>query len=401
MEKAKGLIDFFIQIQDPRYEKKSKHKLIDILVIAVCGTICNCDTFVDIEEYADNKIDWFKSFLELPGGIHTHDTFCRVFSLLDPLELQMAFQEWAFSMVKELGIKEYIINIDGKYLHGTKGEIKAGKTGSKNFFGMVNAFSSTAGLALSQLRTDYEKKNEGKATRELTRRMRLKDCTVTLDAMSSQPETTKDIVNQEGDYLIALKKNQREFYKKVSDLLEIQRTSKNSFVQKERRHGRKEVRKCTVKKLSKKFLSELDEHYKELKRPTWIGLKSVCKIELMRELKGKKSLETSYFVTSKDADAEKLLNLARSYWSIENKLNYVLDVSFNEDFNRVRMGYAGENLATTRQLCLNLIKNEKSTKKSVKTKRLKCGWDNDYLMRIILGFKPENIHISCDCPEAG
>ncbi len=386
MSKNKTLIEYFSKIKDPRMTNKSKHKLIDIIILSVCALISNCDTFVHIELYGIQKIDWLKKFLDLSGGIPSHDTISRVFSLLDPSELQEAFQLWAEDVVSDLNLENNTVSIDGKYLQSTKGSIRLESNGKKTFFGMINAYSSEAGIAIGQLRTDFEKKNEVEATRELIKRLNLKGCTVTVDALSSQPETTEAIREKEADYLIALKNNQRKLFAKVEDLLNIPPTVENSYTTIDEGHGRIEVRVCTAKKLSDEFINELNEYYKKLKRPTWKDLNSVIKIESSRTMKGKTTIEVRYYLSNKDSNAEELSKIARSHWAIENNLHYVLDVYFNEDSSRVRNSFAGENLAVLRQMSLNLLKEEKTFKGSIKSKRFNCGWNEDYLEKVIFGF---------------
>ena len=379
------LFKAFSKINDPRVQGRSKYKLIDVLVMVLCGTICGCDTLVEIEEYAKSKIDWFKLFLGLEDGIPSHDTLGRILAILQPEEMQLAFQEWADALKTTLYLEEDIINIDGKYLYSSKGATKVGKSGRRTFFGMVNAYSSLAGIAIAQLRTDYAKKSEIDATRELIRRLDLTHSTVTLDAASSQPETTEEIKNQGGDYLIALKKNQRNLFRQIEKIMTVNPTKNNSFDLAEKGHGREEHRLCIRKNLSKKFLEELDKYYAKRKRPTWKGLKTAIKIASTRVINGKAATQTRYYLSSLDVSAERFQTLVRSHWSIENKLHYVLDVTFDEDRSRIRKKGAGENMAVLRQTALNLLSRCEIPKKSMKTKRLICGWNEKFLMQVLLG----------------
>ncbi len=390
MVKKTSLIEYFSVISDPRMGNKNKHELLDIIVIAICGVICSCNTFVDIEEFGKSKLKWFNNFLKLPNGIPSHDTFGRVFSLISPDELQRAFYEWTQGLSKELNLKEQVIHVDGKFIKASKGATTVGSTGKKTFFGMVNAWPSSAGIALAQRRTDYQKNNEVLATRELLKILNLESCTVTMDAASCQPETTNIIVEKKGDFLVALKKNQRKLHSSVVTIFEEEKVTKDVYETKNEGHGRKESRKCSVVKFKKSFLTDLSKRSLEIGRPEWKNLRCACRVDLERIVKGKKSKEVRYYLSSKKINAKKMLHLMRSHWEVENKLHWVLDVAFNEDASRVRQGFAGENLAVIRQLSLNLIRQEKTSKRSINGKRLKCSWQNDYLERVVLGMVPKN-----------
>lgn len=385
MKSKTALIDFFSVIPDPRIDRHKKHKLIDIIVVSVCGIISSCNTFVDIEEYGKSKLDWFKKFLELPNGIPSHDTIGRVFSLLDPTEFQKAFYEWVQSITPIL--EGEIISIDGKYIKSSHGASK----NKRSIFGMVNAWATNAGVALSQLRTDYEKKDEKQAFRDLIDFLKLKGCIVTLDASGCFASITNKIIKKEGDFVAALKNNQRSLKKQAENIF-ANENIKDLSVSKtlDKRHGRIEKRTCTATNLTPLFIQQLDKKNHQKDQVKWLGLKSICKVVSHRKIKDVVQTETRYYLSSLSADASKLLHVIRSHWGVENKLHWVLDTAFNEDACRVRNGYAGENLAVIRQLAINLLKQESTSKRSVNGKRLKCGWVNEYLQKVITGITPEN-----------
>lgn len=382
MKKEKSIIEHFSVISDPRIERHKKHKLIDIIVISVCAIISGCQTFVEIENYGNSKIDWLKSMLELPNGIPSHDTIGRVFSLINALEFQKAFYEWTQGFVN---LSEEIINIDGKYIRASHGASE----GKLSIFGMVNAWASNAGIALAQLRTDYEKKSEKEALKDIISFLELEGALVTLDANGCTAEIANAITRKKGDFLIGLKKNQKSIYGQVEKLFGETEIS-NFHETNNKGHGRIEKRTCSAINLPQSFHHFLKKKTAQRQTHHWEKLKSVCKIESIITIKGKTTKEVRYYIHSRKADAEKMLNAARSHWGVENKLHWQLDVSFNEDSCRVRNGYAGENLAVIRQLALNLIKQEKSTKKSVRVKQLLCSWENPYLSKVITGITPDN-----------
>jgi predicted transposase YbfD/YdcC len=380
-----SLIEHFSIIPDPRLNRKKKYKLIDIIVISVCGMISGCNTFVDIAHYGESKQEWFKQFLELPNGIPSHDTFGRVLSLLNPLELQNAFYDWTQTLTT---LEGEIINIDGKYLNASHGA----SNNKRSIFGMVNAWASKAGIALAQLRTDYEKKGEKAAFKDIIDFLELKGALVTMDANGAHADITNRIIDKDADFLIALKKNQRSLYSNAERLLNNAQEEELSCSEtKNKGHGRIEMRKCIAMELPKTFLQELEKKNKKRHQVPWKGLKSVCKVVSNRSVKGKATEEIRYYLTSLEADSLRILEAARSHWGVENKLHWTLDVSFDEDSCRIRNGFAGENMAVIRQLALNLLKQEKSTNKSVNSKRLTCGWENDYLKKVITGMTFDNI----------
>ncbi len=385
MAPKKSLIDHFLVITDPRLNRTKRHNLIDIIVIAVCGVVCSCETWVDIEEYGHSKKDWFRKFLELPGGIPSHDTFGRVFSLIDPLEFQKAFYEWTKSVIQ---ITEgEVIAMDGKYFRSSL--TRAGDP--RSVIGMVSAWASKAGVALAQKKADFKKSGEKKVYKELIDVLDLKGCIVTMDAYGCHADITNKILEKKGDFVVGLKRNQRVLYDEAVKIF-ANNKKLNSCETLERCHGRIEKRVCRSAEID---LLSLDiENRHSIKRyKTWNGIKSVTEVISKRTLNGKTSQQTRYYISSLPPNPDKLLETIRSHWEVENKLHYVLDVAFDEDHSRIRIGHAGENMAVIRRLALNLLRHEKSSKRSINGKRLKCGWTDDYLLKVIKGMNLDHLKI--------
>ncbi len=367
-----SLIEHFAPLRDPRITKKSRHELLDIVVIAICAIICSADDWVSVAEFGDAKEDWFRSFLKLPNGIPSHDTFGRVFSLLSPKEFQTCFTSWMHSLT---GVFKGLVAIDGKTLRRSHD-----RQSNRSAIHMVSAWASENGLVLGQVKTD-EKSNEITAIPELLQALALKDCLVTIDAMGCQKKIAKQIVGQGGDYLLALKGNQSKLAEEVEAVFcEADRVGFKGFPvdfhdTKDRNHGREEVRRYW----------SLDCEGLLSNAKSWASLNMIGMIESQRTLEGEVSVEYRYYIGSKKSDARVFAKGARGHWGIENGLHWVLDVAFREDDNRVRKGNAPENFAILRHIAVNAVKQEKTAKLGVKNKRLKAGWKESYLAKILLG----------------
>lgn len=383
MARTKSLIDHFLIVTDPRINRTKKHNLIDIIVIAVCGVICSCETWVDIEEYGYSKEEWFKKFLELPGGIPSHDTFGRVFSLIDPIEFQKAFYEWTKSVIK---ITEgEVISMDGKYFRSSLTK----KGDPRSVIGMVSAWASKAGVALAQKKADFKKSGEKQIYRDLIDILDLKGCIVTMDAYGCHADITNRIIEKEGHFVVGLKRNQRLIYDEAVMLFKSKKKIKSCETI-DKSHGRVERRVCRSLKFDMELLDIENRHaIKRIK--AWTGIKSVTEIFSERTLNGKTSQQARYYISSLPPDPVKLLETIRSHWGVENKLHYVLDVAFDEDHSRIRIGHAGENMAVLRRLALNLLRQEKTSKRSINGKRLKCSWTEDYLLKVIKGMSLDHL----------
>jgi predicted transposase YbfD/YdcC len=366
----------FGKMRDPRIDRTKRHKLLDILIIAICGVICGADSWVDIEIYGKSKLEWLKTFLKLPNGIPSHDTFGRVFAALNPEEFEKSFLEWV-KAIHEL-TEGQVIAIDGKQLRGSQD----GPEGKVAIY-MVSAWATENQLVLGQRKVD-DKSNEITAVPQLLKMLDIHGCIVTLDALSTQTKIAKTIIEQGGDFILAVKENQGNLYEDIHDLFaEDQKYdfkdapySYAKTVNKD--HGRIEIRQCwTIS--DPEYLANI----RDLNR--WADIQSLVMILSERRIGDESEIQDRYYITSLDSNAEKILRAKRSYWGIENRLHWVLDIAFNEDRSRVRKDHAPQNFAVIRHMALNLLKQEHSVKVGIKGKRLKCGWDTDYLRRVLAG----------------
>lgn len=366
----RSIKDYLGDIEDYRRETRNKrHEFIDILVIALCGMLSGAEDWVSIARYGELKKDFFKQFLSLPNGIPSHDTFNRVFMLLDPERFTECFTNWIRSTLPILDAEQ--IAIDGKTL-------RRSRDGSKAAIHMVSAWSRQNQVVLGQLKT-AAKSNEIKAIPELLETLALEGCLVTIDAMGCQKHIAKTIVQKKGDYLLAVKANQPKLLAELKEHFDhrLPKSYKRpaiDFAQtEESNRGRKEIRRCWVSA----SLSQFDVVNE------WDEVKSIAMIESERTCKGKTSVERRYYICSAQGTATEILEAARGHWSIENSLHWVLDMAFREDECRVRKGHGAENLARLRHMALNLLKRDESIKIGVKNKRLSAGWDNDYLLHLV------------------
>lgn len=366
-----SFIDYFADLADPRQEDRCDHKLIDILFIAICAVICGADGFTDMEEFGLAKETWLRQFLELPNGIPSHDTFGRVLARLNPKAFQQCFLAWVRALAQITD--QEIVPIDGKTLRRSHD-----KANGQRAIELVSAWTRANRLMLGQIKVASDS-NEITAVPQLLRLLGLKGCIVTLDALHCQKDTAAEILKQEADYVLALKGNQGTLYNEVESLFDAiadERTfgyeiSRHEMVDGE--HGRIETRQY--------WQVNAPDYVKE--RADWPGLMSVGMCEARREVKGQTSQEKRYYLSSLGVDAKRFAEAARGHWSIENSLHWILDVVFREDDSRVRVGHAAENFGLLRRMAVNLLQQEKTLKRGVKTKRLKAALDDRYLLKVL------------------
>jgi predicted transposase YbfD/YdcC len=355
----------FEELKDPRLPRTRRHLLTDILLIAIAAILSGAEGWDDMERYGKAKREWLKSFLALPYGIPSHDTFNRVFQALDPAELEKHFLDWVNAIARRT--QGEVVAIDGKSLRGT------GSGDGKSLVHMVSAWASANNLVLGQRKTEA-KSNEITAIPELLRVLELAGTTVTIDAMGCQKQIAGQIVEQKGDYVLAVKENQPSLLADIKDSFQMLATDAVDE-QIDCGHGRVETRRCSVVA----DLSLLDN------TQNWAGLCSIVRIQATRHHKatGKQEHETRYYITSLKPDAARLNQAIRQHWGIENKLHWVLDVAFGEDQSRKRAGNAAQNFSLLNRIALNLIRKDKSTKGSVRGKRLQAAWDDTFLWQLL------------------
>jgi predicted transposase YbfD/YdcC len=362
---------FFGDLPDPRIERTKRHGLLDILTIAICAMICGAEGATQIALFGNAKETWFRTFLKLPHGIPSHDTFGNVLANLDPAAFERCFMKWVRHWAQDLAGE--VVPIDGKALRRS-----FDRAARKNPLHLVSAWASESGLSLGQVAT-ADKSNEITAIPQLLTLLDIRGASVTIDAMGCQKAIAQQIVDQKGDYVLAVKDNQPTLHEGVQKLIaevrshpgppryDYQETT-------EKGHGRLEVRRvwCTEQ------VSWLRQ------REDWPDLHSVAMVESQRTVGEPTSVERRYYISShQQIKAQRLAHIIRRHWAIENELHWSLDVAFDEDRCRVRKGHGDRNLALLRKIALNLLKQEKTAKVGIPSKRLKAGWDHTYLLRVL------------------
>jgi predicted transposase YbfD/YdcC len=366
--------EYFSKVNDPRRDRTKDHKLIDIIAIAICAVICGAEGWTDIELFGNSKLHWLATFLELPNGIPSHDTFGRVFSLIDAQQFQLAFYEWVWA-VNDI-IQGQVINIDGKCLRGSDDQ----RLGKRAIY-MVSAWAVENELVLGQRKVD-EKSNEITAIPELLKMLALSGCIVTIDAMGTQTAIAKTIREAKADYILSVKENQGHLFEDIATLFAVDQAQNFKYASLEYKktvnkgHGRIEVRECW---------STSNPEYLQLIRglENWAGLQSIAMVVCTRIIDSKESKDVRYYISSLLSNAEQILQAVRKHWSIENKLHWVLDVALNEDRSRVRKDQAPENFAVLRHIALNLLKQEKTAKGGIHAKQFLAALNEEYLLKVL------------------
>ncbi len=370
---ASPLFDHFAALPDPRVDRTKEHQLLDILTIAVCAIICGADSFVEMEEFGDAKREWLATFLALPSGIPSHDTFTRLFAALDPEAFSHCFLSWVHATVAHT--EGAIIAVDGKIARRSH-DRGAGKVA----IDMVSAWASANGVVLGQ-RATGEKSNEITAIPALLDLLLLRGCIVTIDAMGCQTAIAQKVIEKGADYVLALKENHDTLYHEVAHLFaDATETGGADYTIDAAKtvdggHGRVEIRRYwTIS--DAETLAHLDPNNE------WVGLRSIGMVEAERREKDTVSRERRYYLTSL-VDAATFGRAVRGHWGIENGLHWILDMAFREDESRVRTGHGAENMIVLRHMVVNLLKREQTAKVGIKVKRLKAGWDEQYLLRVL------------------
>lgn len=378
------LINLCKQIEDPRLEARSEYSLEEIVYISLAAVICGAETWNEIEYFGNMKFDFFKSRLPNLRRIPSHDTLNRFFTLLSPDYFELVFRNWVLDIC---GKYEGVVAIDGKTIRGASKCSKSHPTGKSGFkLHMVSAWAVSNGISLGQVKVN-DKSNEITAIPSLVKSLDLTDCIVTIDAMGCQKEIAKTIVDRKADYVLALKGNQKKTYAQVCRWFESYDREKNSvlldgnsyaeFLTQEISHGRIEKREYLV--FHTGFIME-DMLHNEFK-----GVKSVVRVKSERTVVStqESSTEFRYYITTLGLEPERIAHAVRSHWSVENCLHWQLDVSFSEDAAR-RTGNGAQNYSLMNKMALQIIKNN-GDKASIKSKRKKAGWKDEYLADLMQG----------------
>lgn len=369
-----SLAEHFAELEDPRAEHLTDHKLLDIIMIAICAVICGAESWTDVELFGNERLEWLKKFLELEKGIPSHDTFGRVFARLDANQFQACFATWVQAVFQTT--EGQVVAIDGKSVRRSHDQANG-----QGAIHVVSAWATANHLVLGQQKV-AEKSNEITAIPELLRLLDVSGCIVTIDAMGCQTEIAEQIIQEGADYLLTVKGNQPHLHEDMAFFFELAQQNEFSKVEHSyarmvnKGHGRIETRHCWVisGEADLQFLRDFDQ---------WKQLRSMVKVTSQRQLNGQTTSETRYYITSLADDAKKLLQAARSHWGIENSLHWVLDVAMGEDDSRIRKNNAPENMAMLRRIALNLLKQEKTLKRGIQGKRLKAAMNPDYLFKVL------------------
>ncbi len=374
-ESTPPIVEHFWELEDPRRYHR-RHYLRDILVISICAAIAGADGWNDVVLFGKAKVQWLREVLslELPHGIPSPDTFRRVFAVLDAEHFQTCFVDWVQAV--ERVTKGQVVAIDGKMLRRSHD-----RGLGQEALHMVSAWASGSGLVLGQIKVD-DKSNEIPAVPELLEMLKLEGCIVTLDALHCQTQTVEAILEKKADYVLPVKENQPRLLEALQGLFddakEMRWVECDSFRTENQGHGRFESRECwtTSDPEYLKYITTLAD---------WQGLQSIAMVESVRRIGEQTTTSRRYFISSLESDAELLLHAVRSHWGIENEVHWVLDITFREDDSRIRRGNGAENFAVLRHITLNLLKRENSVKRSIRAKRKKAAWDDDYLFLVLTG----------------
>lgn len=363
----------FEKLTDPRIERTRIHDLFELVVVALCGTIAGADSWADIERFGNERLAWLRTFLRLEDGIASHDTFGRVFSLLDPAELIACIQQWLDEIGREIGKH---IAIDGKTLRGS-----FDKAAGRNPLHLVSAWSSEARLTLGQIAVD-SKSNEITAIPLLLELLDLKGATVTIDAMGCQKEIAAKIVGGGGGYALALKGNHKKLYAAVEDEFtaaleaDVPPSDMRRHVTVETSRGRRERREYTVLPANKTLPGFAD----------WVGLATIVMVLRITEVDGQEQGTTSFYISSLPPKVKALAQVIRQHWSIESRLHWVLDVTFTEDASRIRKRHGPQTSAILRRLAVSILSADTSVKDTIRGKRYRACLSSEALERMLLSF---------------
>jgi len=374
---AKSMQEHFADLPDPRRAQGRRHRLSDMIIIAITAVICCADSWADVADFGHAKQKWFETFLDLPHGIPCCDTFERVFARLDPDGFERCFMNWSSALARSSGGK--LVAIDGKRIRRSFGHAWDHSTATH----MVSAFAQENATVLGQLAVDC-KENEIIAIPRLLELLDLSGAVVTIDAMGCQTQIAANITEKGGDYVLAVKDNQPALHDALKHnldemILEKFAGVRHGFTEEiDGDHGRVETRKAWV-------TDQLEDWLDPEQRARWKSLRSVAVVESTRDMPLQPtSVERRYFISSlAGIDARAMARCVRGHWSVENQLHWVLDVSFGEDQARQRKDHSAQNFSRLRRIALNLLRRDTSKKRGIKGKRLNAAWDHEYLLRLL------------------
>ena len=353
----------FKTLRDPRINRRKRHNLVDIIILSILGVLSGAESYDSIELFGRENLAFLKQFLELKNGIPSHDTINRVFQALNPRQFERCFIAWAQGL-KEEGVLERVIAIDGKTIRGSKDSFH-----HKTPLHTVHAWSVENGLCLGQIECG-EKTNEITAIPQILDLLEIKGSIITIDAMGTQRAIAEKIVDSEANYILSVKGNQGSLKEEVVSTCK-QNTPVFDTTVVEKGHGRIETRRCQV--FEKGLIVDFENR--------WKGLSTVIKITSTRELPTKTETEERFYISSLGTDKD-FNTFIRNHWAVENKLHWVLDMTFREDEQRKRANHADKNFAIVRKIALNLLKKD-SGKESLRSKRLKVAWNKDFLIKLL------------------
>lgn len=371
-DKLAAMVEVFEGLEDWRNAQQTRHRLSELLTVAVCAVLSGADDFEEVSQWGQAKLDWLRGFLKLEYGVASADTFERIFALLDPHSFEAAFRSWVGAVIPALA-REQVIAIDGKTSRRT-----TSKTAATPLH-LVSAFAAEVGVVLGQTAM-AAKSNEITAIPALLRTLDIAGCIVTIDAMGTQTPIAREIRERGGHYVLCVKNNQPKLFDSIllahagiGGSLTVASTSET----RSRGHGREEIRRCWAYEVGERLY----------KAEQWRDVQSFAVIERTRIIGGKTTVERRHYISSLPADAERIARAARSHWEVENRLHWCLDVQFGDDYARARTGHVAHNLALVRHIALNLIRLDTSRKASIKTKRLLAATSDEYRAEL-LGFEP-------------
>lgn len=368
-----GLLEVFSELEDPR-SRQCPHRLDELLLAAMCAITSGAEGWVEVEVWSRIRLEWLRKYLPYANGIASHDTFSRVFSLLNAKVFERCFMNWMSGLVG--GLNGTVIPIDGK-------SVRRSHNGNQSMVHLVSAWHTSAGVMLGQIKT-AEKSNEITAIPELLDALDIKGATITIDAMGCQHDIVEKIIAKQANYMIAVKGNQLTLAESIKDWFDAVEAGtldrpfwEHTSIDKD--HGRIDTRRCVT-------TSDVD--WLKTQGCDWMGLQSLVMIESTREFIngkhcGQRSTERRYYISSLPAQAQEQNQIVRAHWGIENGLHWVLDVVFKEDDCRIRVGDGAENFAILRRIALNILKQDTTVKAGVAARRKKAGWDGEYLQHLL------------------